>query len=67
MHLMNKTVETLQRKQIAISNEEKEALAVAILLHDIGHGPFSHAIEKTIFSGVNHETLSLGFMELLDK
>ena len=67
MHLMNKTVETLQRKQIAISNEEKEALAVAILLHDIGHGPFSHAIEKTIFLGVNHESLSLGFMELLDE
>ena len=67
MHLMNKTVETLQRKHVAISDEEKEALAVAILLHDIGHGPFSHAIERTIFLGVNHEILSLGFMELLNK
>ena len=67
MHLMNKTVETLQRKHVAISDEEKEALAVAILLHDIGHGPFSHAIERTIFLGVNHELLSLGFMELLNK
>ena len=67
MHLMNKTVETLQRKQIDISAEEKEALAIAILLHDIGHGPFSHAIERTIFLGVNHELLSLGFMELLNK
>ena len=67
MHLMNKTVEILQRKHIYISSEEKEALAIAILLHDIGHGPFSHAIERTIFLGVNHEKLSLGFMELLNK
>ena len=63
MHLMGKAVESLRKKGVPISVEEGEALKIAILLHDIGHGPFSHAKEKSIVLGVNHEDLSLRFME----
>ena len=57
MHVMQKAIEVLLKKGISISEVEKEAMQIAILLHDIGHGPFSHATEKTLLSGVNHEEL----------
>lgn len=67
MYLMSKTVMVLQKKGVNISKEEKEALCIAILLHDIGHGPFSHALEERFLPGIHHETLSLWYMELLNK
>ncbi|MDX6181492.1 HD domain-containing protein [Flavobacterium sp. Fl-77] len=67
MHLMQKAVETLRFKGIAISSEEENALYIAILLHDIGHGPFSHAMEKSIVEDVNHEAISLLFMHQLNE
>ncbi|WP_406843536.1 HD domain-containing protein [Flavobacterium soyae] len=66
MHLMQKAVEGLRFKGVAISNEEECALLIAILLHDIGHGPFSHAMEKSIVEDVNHEAISLLFMNRLN-
>lgn len=67
MHLMQKAVEVLRYKGTIISEKEETALYIAILLHDIGHGPFSHAMEQSIVEGVHHETLSLLFMEQLNK
>ncbi|SFW61635.1 hypothetical protein SAMN02927921_02738 [Sinomicrobium oceani] len=67
MHLMQKAVQTLRFKKVEISEEEEEALLIAILLHDIGHGPFSHAMEHSIVSGVSHEQISLLFMEELNR
>ena len=67
MHLMQKAVQVLRYKDIVISKEEEEALYVAILLHDIGHGPFSHALEHSLVTGVDHEQISLQFMEALNK
>ncbi|SHL72026.1 HD domain-containing protein [Flavobacterium saccharophilum] len=67
MHLMQKAVETLRFKGVAISNDEECALLIAILLHDIGHGPFSHAMEKSIVEDVNHEAISLLFMNQLNE
>lgn len=64
--LMQKAIETLRSKNIIISSKEKEALQIAILLHDIGHGPFSHALEKSIIENVHHEKLSLLFMQQLN-
>ena len=66
MHLMQKAVSILQFKGIAISEEEANAVYIAILLHDIGHGPFSHALEQSIVTGVHHEGISLKFMEALN-
>ncbi|AUC76633.1 HD domain-containing protein [Olleya sp. Bg11-27] len=66
MHLMQKAVQVLRFKGVAISDEEEKALYIAILLHDIGHGPFSHAMEHSIVSGVSHEEISLLFMEELN-
>ena len=63
VHLMQKAVRILRYKGIAISEEEEEALQIAILMHDIGHGPFSHAMEHSIVEGVDHECISLLFME----
>ncbi|WP_240665653.1 HD domain-containing protein [Lutibacter sp. HS1-25] len=67
MHLMQKAVDVLKFKGIEISNEEANALYIAILLHDIGHGPFSHALEQSIVKGVHHEDISLKFMEALNE
>ena len=67
MHLMQKAVQVLRFKGIVISEEESEALYVAILLHDIGHGPFSHAMEHSIVENVDHESISLFFMDALNK
>ncbi|SFU72121.1 hypothetical protein SAMN05216480_11630 [Pustulibacterium marinum] len=66
MHLMLKSVQTLRFKGVEISEEEEQGLLIAILLHDIGHGPFSHAMEHSIVNGVSHETISLLFMEKLN-
>ena len=67
MHIMQKAVQTLRFKGILISDEEENALYVAILLHDIGHGPFSHAMEHSIVEDVHHEEISLFFMNALNK
>lgn len=66
MHIMQKAVQTLKFKGVEISEEEENALYVAILLHDIGHGPFSHALENSVVEEVHHEELSLLFMEQLN-
>mgnify|MGYP003607213486 CR=1 FL=1 len=67
MHIMQKAVDVLRFKGVEISKEEEKALYIAILLHDIGHGPFSHAMEHSIVEDVNHETISLLFMNELNE
>ncbi|WP_055444759.1 HD domain-containing protein [Lacinutrix himadriensis] len=67
MHLMQKAIQVLRFKGVEISTEEENALLIAILLHDIGHGPFSHAMEHSIVNNVSHEEISLLFMETLNK
>ena len=67
MYLMQKAVKTLQNKQIIISKAEEEALYIAILLHDIGHGPFSHTLEESIVENIHHEKLSLFFLQELNQ
>lgn len=66
MHMMQKAIEVLKFKEVQISKEEENALLIAILLHDIGHGPFSHAMEHSIVEDVNHEAISLLFMNKLN-
>ena len=67
MFLMEKAILQIRNKGHEISLEEEEALKVAILLHDIGHGPFSHALENSIANNISHEDLSKLFMEKLNK
>ncbi|RKE95321.1 HD domain-containing protein [Ichthyenterobacterium magnum] len=67
MHLMQKAVNVLRFKDVAISKDEEQALYIAILLHDIGHGPFSHAMEHSIVNGISHEEISLLFMKELNE
>ena len=67
VHLMNSALLHLKAKGVKVSNEEMEAAYVAILLHDIGHGPFSHTLESVLFEGVHHEHLSLYLMNELNK
>ena len=67
MHLMGRALETLRQKKIEISNEECEAAQIAILLHDIGHGPFSHSLEEILLPGVKHESISYLLMRLLNE
>ncbi len=67
MHLAQVAVQVLRKKNVVISPEEEEALCIAILLHDIGHGPFSHAMEHSIVENVNHENISLVFMQALNE
>ena len=67
MHLMKQALEVLRSKGILITEEEGEATVIAILMHDIGHGPFSHTLEKTIVQGMSHEELSALFMDRLNK
>ncbi|HIB47794.1 MAG TPA: HD domain-containing protein [Flavobacteriaceae bacterium] len=66
MFLMQKAVRVLRSKNTEISDEEEHALYIAILLHDIGHGPFSHAMEHSIVENVSHEHISLLMMEVLN-
>jgi HD superfamily phosphohydrolase len=65
MHLMTLAVSTIRRKGHEITPEEERAVLIAILLHDIGHGPFSHALEYDIVCGVSHEEISGFFIERL--
>jgi HD superfamily phosphohydrolase len=67
MHLMSLAIETLRNKDHLITSEEEEAVKIAILLHDIGHGPFSHALEQTIVEGISHEDISILLMNKLNK
>ncbi|HIG31990.1 MAG TPA: HD domain-containing protein [Flavobacteriales bacterium] len=67
MFLMNKAINQIRDKGHEITEAEAEALKIAILLHDIGHGPFSHALEHSIASNVSHEQLSSLFMQRLNE
>ena len=67
VHLMRSAIGILKLKGQEISEEEADAVTVAILLHDIGHGPFSHVLESTIVQGVPHERISLLLMEELNR
>ena len=66
MHLMDKAIRILQSKGHTITKEEHEASLIAILLHDIGHGPFSHALENSIVHNLSHEKISIMFMHKLN-
>ncbi len=66
LNLTIQAVETLQRKGIEITDEEKEGVSLAILLHDIGHGPYSHTLEHTLIRGVQHEEISLQIMQRMN-
>lgn len=67
MHLMGQAIDILRSKGQEITEEEAEGAQIAILLHDIGHGPFSHALEHSLIPGNDHEKLSLAFMEELNR
>ena len=67
VHVMQKAITVLLKKGIVISKEEQEAMQIAVLLHDIGHGPFSHVTEKSLLSGVNHEEISIRVIKLLNE
>ncbi|WP_437368515.1 HD domain-containing protein [Maribacter litoralis] len=67
MYLMQKSTQVLRFKGVEISQGEEDGLLCAILLHDIGHGPFSHAMEHSIVEGVSHEFISLQFMHELNE
>ncbi len=66
MYLMQKSIQVLRFKGVEITEREEKGLLCAILLHDIGHGPFSHAMEHSIVNGVSHEHISLRFMKELN-
>ena len=66
-HLMCNAINELRSKGVEISDEEEVGAKAAILLHDIGHGPFSHALENVLLPGLHHETLSLHIMNRLNK
>lgn len=67
MYLMQQALHSLRSKRIEISDEEFEACLIAILLHDIGHGPFSHTLEFNLLNNVTHEKISVLFFERLNK
>ncbi len=66
-HLMGEALLTLQQKGLFIFDSEAEAVQAAILMHDIGHGPFSHVLEHTLISGISHEDISLLMMEHINR
>lgn len=65
MHLILKAIDTLRSKNVEITETEREAAAIAILLHDIGHGPFSHTLEHSLIEDVSHEQVSVYYMNQL--
>jgi len=67
MHLMGEAIDVIRSKGIEITDEEAQGVTIAILLHDIGHGPFSHALEHSIVNNINHEDISELFMNDLNK
>jgi HD superfamily phosphohydrolase len=67
MHLMQEAIRSLRLKDIEITEAEETSAMIAILLHDIGHGPFSHVLEHTIVDGVTHEDISLLMMERINE
>jgi len=67
LHLMDNALRTLKSKGVEIKSEEEEAVLIAILLHDAGHGPFSHALETSIINGISHEDISLLMMKKLNE
>ena len=66
-HLMSEAIATLTQKGVFIFDSEAEAAGAAILMHDIGHGPFSHVLERTLISGISHEEISLLLMEQVNR
>jgi len=66
-HLMSNALHELKSKGVAISQEEEQAAKIAILLHDIGHGPYSHALENTLIRNVNHEKISSLLMQKMNE
>lgn len=65
-HLMSEAILSLQQKGIFIFDSEAEAIQAAILMHDIGHGPFSHVLENTLIKGISHEEISLMLMDKIN-
>ena len=65
-HLMSETLLSLHQKGIFVFDSEAEAVQAAILMHDIGHGPFSHVLENTLINGISHEDISLRMMERIN-
>ena len=66
LHLMSEALISLQQKGIFVFDSEVEAVQAAILMHDIGHGPFSHVLENTLISGITHEEISLMMMDRIN-
>ena len=66
-HLMSEAITSLTQKGIFIFDSEAEAVEAAILMHDIGHGPFSHVLENTLITGISHEEISLMMMEQINR
>jgi len=67
MHLMGQAIEVIRSKGHEITEEEARAVTIAILLHDIGHGPFSHSLEHSLVRDTSHEAISLMYMEQLNE
>ncbi len=66
-HLMSEALVSLQQKGVFVFDVEAEAVQAAILMHDIGHGPFSHVLENTLISGITHEEISLLMMDRINQ
>jgi len=66
LHLMNQAIDSIRQKGLTITDDEAEAASAAILLHDIGHGPFSHALEQSIIPELTHEDISFLLMQRLN-
>ena len=67
LHLMDMAISTIRSKGTEVTPEEEEATSIAILLHDVGHGPFSHALENSIINDITHEDISLLIMRKLNE
>lgn len=66
-HLMGLALNELRNKGVEITKEEEQGAKIAILLHDVGHGPFSHALERRLIRGVHHENISILLLQLLNE